>query len=689
MGVELFALRMNIETSGLGQATAGLREVDAAGKQAALSATNFANAWEGAKIKFAGTAAEMAVFKNSFSSGFFNEKLIAGMSMAGQDAAKAGEGMGKWNAGLAAMRAQNEAQVRSMGPLATMLTHMAALYAGFEVLHFVHGTIEAAGALHELSQRTGATVETLSVLKFAGAQAEVGAAQIAIGFRGMALSLGNLRDGVPKTVEAYQRLGFSFRDLATLSPDQQFIKLATAVGKMPEGYERAEVAQRVFGRSGAALLPLLVDLADKGFGKLREEAEQGGGLFSTDMATKADNFSDAVTRLTAAIRGLAINGLTPVLPLLTSFVDLMSKGAGFFADTFEKPSIDMLKRRGESLRPKHTEMFGVDIPDGTRSDPGGFRGDALGTGTRATLVGVAQLDKETAEFVAKMKEDERRAAEKAKRDKEAANQALMEAAGFGGSKWKEAVSAPDKLAFKGVAATHLALRGGSVGALSAVPIPSGSGEDFMGGSLGGDLSTLFAQGGDGKTAAGRQGILAAFANEAKRQAVQLKVQFAQIGTQLGTTLAAGFATAIAAGIRGKNVFKAFGNVIMSGLGSIMGQMGHAMIQQGIILMHLLPFLSNPFSSGPALIAAGIALTALGSTLGGIAGGHGGGGSGGGGRDNFGDHTTNITLTPQGAGGHTAPAGMGGMTPIEVIGIDSPRGTAALSKGMAATKRRNM
>jgi hypothetical protein len=688
MAVDLFSLRMNIETSGLGAATAGLREVDAAGKQAALSATNFANAWEGAKIKFAGTAAEMAVFKQSFSTGFFNEKMIAGMSMSGQDAAKAGEGMAKWNAGLAAMRVQNEEQVRSMGPLATMLTHMAALYAGFEVLHFVHGTIEAAGALHELSQRTGATVETLSVLKFAGAQAEVGAAQIAIGFRGMALSLGNLRDGVPKTVEAYQRLGFSFRDLATLSPDQQFIKLATAVGKMPEGYERAEVAQRVFGRSGAALLPLLVDLADKGFGKLREEAEQGGGLFSTEMATKADNFGDAVTRLTAAIRGLAINGLTPVLPLLTSFVDLMSKGAGFFADTFEKPSIDMLKRRGESLRPKHTEMFGVDIPDGTRSDPGGFRGDALGTGTRATLVGVAQLDKETAEFVAKMKEDERRAAEKAKRDKEAANQALMVAAGFGGPQWKTTVSAPDKLAFQGVAATHLALRGGSVGALHGGTFSSSSGEDLSG-SLGGDLSTLFEQGGDGKTQAGRMSILAAFAREAKRGAVALKVQFAQIGTQLGTTLADGFATAISAGIRGKNVFKAFGNVIMSGLGSIMGQMGHAMIQQGIILMHLLPFLSNPFSSGPALIAAGIALSALGSTLGGIAGGRGGGSGGGGGRDNFGDHTTNITLTPQGAGGHTAPAGMGGMTPIEVIGIDSPRGTAALSKGMAATKRRNM
>jgi hypothetical protein len=52
----------------------------------------------------------------------------------------------------------------------------------------------------------------------------------------------------------------------------------------------------------------------------------------------------------------------------------------------------------------------------------------------------------------------------------------------------------------------------------------------MGGSLGGDLENLFAQGGDGKTAAGRMSILAAFANEAKRGAVALKVEFAQLGT---------------------------------------------------------------------------------------------------------------------------------------------------------------
>jgi hypothetical protein len=55
--------------------------------------------------------------------------------------------------------------------------------------------------------------------------------------------------------------------------------------------------------------------------------------------------------------------------------------------------------------------------------------------------------------------------------------------------------------------------------------------------------------------------------------VALKVQFAQIGTQLGMTLANGFANALGAAMSGKNPFKAFGNVVLSGLGGIMGQMG--------------------------------------------------------------------------------------------------------------------
>jgi hypothetical protein len=552
----------------------------------------------------------MAVFKQSFSTGFFNEKMIAGMSMAGQEAAVAGVGANKWAAGLAAMRAQTEAasaaavkKTSVLSGLGHELAKLAAVYAGFKLFEFVHGILDGAAALHEMSQRTGATVETLSVLKFAGAQAEVSAEQITIGFKGMAISLGNLRDGQEKTVDAYKRLGFTAESFKGLNPDQTFIKLATAIGNMKDQTEQSEVSMRVFGRSGSALLPLLEDIAHKGWGAIREETEKAGGLMTKEMADKADNFTDAMVRLKGSLSVLMVEVLVPILPYLTKFVDGLVAVARAAKDISTSGSwiAGIVKAGFNAGQPTHQPFH----------EDGGFRG-SIGD-VSPLMAGLGPLSPPPS------KADVADAARKAK-----AARADYAKQVFGLANMDESMHPADKLAFQGVAATHLALRGGGVGTLSAgIGARHQSADDeFMGGSLDGDLSTLFAQGGDGKTAAGRMSILAAFANEAKRGAVALKVQFAQIGTQLGTTLADGFANAIAAGIRGKNVFKAFGNVIMSGLGSIMGQMGHAMIQQGIILMHLLPFLSNPFSSGPALIAAGIALTALGSTLGGIAGGHG-------------------------------------------------------------------
>src|SRR5574338_18611 len=111
MAVDLFSLRMNIETSGLGQAKADLTGLETSGRAAALSMTNFTNAWTAASANLTGPAAEIAAFNTHFSAGFFNEKMVAGMSLAGQEAAAAGVGAQKWAAGMAALRAQREAAI--------------------------------------------------------------------------------------------------------------------------------------------------------------------------------------------------------------------------------------------------------------------------------------------------------------------------------------------------------------------------------------------------------------------------------------------------------------------------------------------------------------------------------------------------------------------------------------------------
>jgi hypothetical protein len=102
---------------------------------------------------------------------------------------------------------------------------------------------------------------------------------------------------------------------------------------------------------------------------------------------------------------------------------------------------------------------------------------------------------------------------------------------------------------------------------------------------------------------------------------------------------------------------------------------------------LLPFLSNPFSSGPALIAAGVALSALGSALGGIASGR--GGSGGGGSSGFHDRSTNITLTADGLGGRNAPGGRDPLAGLTLLSVDSPKGQRALTTSLKGAARRNM
>jgi hypothetical protein len=187
-------------------------------------------------------------------------------------------------------------------------------------------------------------------------------------------------------------------------------------------------------------------------------------------------------------------------------------------------------------------------------------------------------------------------------------------------------------------------------------------------------------------AAGGETPLDRFEADVAQRSVAVDRQFEQLGTNLGMTLADGFAAALGGALRGKNPFKAFGNVVLAGLGSIMQQMGQAMIAKGVILLKLLPFLSNPFSSGPALIAAGIAISALGATLGGIAGGAGGGGGGGGAVSR--DRATTITLTADGAGGFTAPKQQTGQV-IQVLGKDSPEGQKLFAQFGKGAVRRNL
>ena len=86
--------------------------------------------------------------------------------------------------------------------------------------------------------------------------------------------------------------------------------------------EKAAIAQKVFGRAGADLIPLF-DQGAEGMEKLRQQARDLGVVFTQDAANAAADFTDAQNELKSALAGVQQNiakNLIPVITKLTRFV---------------------------------------------------------------------------------------------------------------------------------------------------------------------------------------------------------------------------------------------------------------------------------------------------------------------------------------------------------------------------------
>jgi hypothetical protein len=126
---------------------------------------------------------------------------------------------------------------------------------------------------------------------------------------------------------------------------------------------------------------------------------------------------------------------------------------------------------------------------------------------------------------------------------------------------------------------------------------------------------------------------------------EINAEFQSMGAEAGATFADGIANGFEAAFSGGGIaggFKALASTVLSGLGGIFIQMGKSLFMYGATMKGLLPFLSNPFTSGFAAMAAGAALIALGGALSGAMSGRGGGSMGGGYGGSFGGGATRGT-----------------------------------------------
>lgn len=204
---------------------------------------------------------------------------------------------------------------------------VAAALGAIRIVEFVRDTIQATDEIGKMALKTGATTEALSVLAVAASTADLSQEELGSGLKFLSRAQSELQAGIPATVEAFQALGLSAKDLKGLSLDQVLVKVADAQEKFGDGAGKAAALMKIFGRNGTELIPMLHDLANGGFDQAAAKAKDLGLVISGDAAKSTRDFDDALATLRNSLKGVVI----AFAPMIKAAADLAESVAKFVA----------------------------------------------------------------------------------------------------------------------------------------------------------------------------------------------------------------------------------------------------------------------------------------------------------------------------------------------------------------------
>lgn len=201
---------------------------------------------------------------------------------------------------------------------------VAGLVTGFGKL-----TIETAQAADEiltLAQVTGLTTDQIQELKYAEELLDVSTETLTGSMTRMIRNMNTARRGTGDAAEAFQKLRIRITDARGELRDSEevFNEVIDALGRVRNETERDAIAMAIFGRSARELNPLI----EKGSGALKELAEQAhemGYVMSGDTLEAFGRLDDAMQLWDNQITTLKNNLALVLLPVLTSFFELLNK----------------------------------------------------------------------------------------------------------------------------------------------------------------------------------------------------------------------------------------------------------------------------------------------------------------------------------------------------------------------------
>ena len=175
-----------------------------------------------------------------------------------------------------------------------------------------------------MSQQIGVSTEALSSMRYAAEQmAGVGSGQFDMALRRMTRRITEAAAGGGPAAAAIDAMGLSARELARLSPDEQFRRISDAMRQTGDQGTRLRHVMALMDTEGMPLVNMLSQGADA-IREVEGEASELGLTLDRDTIRQAEEFRRTMARMRSMVQGLAIQVATGLLPTLNEFAKLLN-----------------------------------------------------------------------------------------------------------------------------------------------------------------------------------------------------------------------------------------------------------------------------------------------------------------------------------------------------------------------------
>jgi hypothetical protein len=194
------------------------------------------------------------------------------------------------------------------------------------IAHMVREVAESTVEAGRAAQRAGITQDAFEKLSFVADATGVSAQDMATGLTRLARTVYAASTGSQDAHLTFSKLGIAFRDATgKLKPaDALFGDVAERFKKMPDGVEKTALAMHLFGRGGAALIPIL-NKGRKEIEELEATAASFGLVTGPELREESERLEKSQKLLGAAFRGLKIAIAGPLLKYAGQFTTTVSE----------------------------------------------------------------------------------------------------------------------------------------------------------------------------------------------------------------------------------------------------------------------------------------------------------------------------------------------------------------------------